>query len=318
MRYGEVLSLYQGWLPAVSDRFSRYRHADSVCRVPLYDCRHYGYLFGSILQGRFLKAGKGDLPRIGKICLLQTVVQYFFFYVGLAHTTGVKGSIVEASNVFLAILVSSLIFHQEKLDQKKVLGCIVGFAGVVLINLSGSNVDMSFNLTGDGFIFISAIAYALSSVLIKKYSAKSDPVMLSGYQFTAGGLVMILIGFVMGGRIHTASMPAMILLIYMALISAVAYTLWGILLKYNPVSKVSIFGFTNPVFGVILSAIILREGNVFGMKDLIALVLVSIGILIVNWAKPGTGKEKGERTKMETCFKGGHLQLIPIFEQEKK
>ena len=62
-----------------------------------------------------------------------------------AHTTGVKGSIVEASNVFLAILVSSLIFHQEKLDQKKVLGCIVGFAGVVLINLSGSNVDMSFN-----------------------------------------------------------------------------------------------------------------------------------------------------------------------------
>ena len=162
------------------------------------------------------------------------------------------------------------------------LGCIVGFAGVVLINLSGSNVDMSFNLTGDGFIFISAIAYALSSVLIKKYSAKSDPVMLSGYQFTAGGLVMILIGFVMGGRIHTASMPAMILLIYMALISAVAYTL----LKSNPVSKVSIFGFTNPVFGVILSAIILREGNVFGMKDLIALVLVSIGILIVNWAKP--------------------------------
>ena len=173
------------------------------------------------------------------------------------------------------------------------LGCIVGFAGVVLINLSGSNVDMSFNLTGDGFIFISAIAYALSSVLIKKYSAKSDPVMLSGYQFTAGGLVMILIGFVMGGRIHTASMLAMILLIYMALISAVAYTLWGILLKYNPVSKVSIFGFTNPVFGVILSAIILREGNVFGMKDLIALVLVSIGILIVNWAKPVREKEKG-------------------------
>ena len=284
---GKCFSLYQGWLPAVSDRFSRYRHADPVCRVPLYDCRHYGYFVWIDPAGTFSESGEG------RSCLLQTVVQYFFFYVGLAHTTGVKGSIVEASNVFLAILVSSLIFHQEKLDQKKVLGCIVGFAGVVLINLSGSNVDMSFNLTGDGFIFISAIAYALSSVLIKKYSAKSDPVMLSGYQFTAGGLVMILIGFVMGGRIHTASMPAMILLIYMALISAVAYTLWGILLKYNPVSKVSIFGFTNPVFGVILSAIILREGNVFGMKDLIALVLVSIGILIVNWAKPVREKEKG-------------------------
>ncbi len=165
---GKCFSLYQGWLPAVSDRFSRYRHADPVCRCRFTIAGIMVILFGSILQGRFLKAGKGDLPRIGKICLLQTVVQYFFFYVGLAHTTGVKGSIVEASNVFLAILVSSLIFHQEKLDQKKVLGCIVGFAGVVLIDLSGSNVDMSFNLTGDGFIFISAIAYALSSVLIRE------------------------------------------------------------------------------------------------------------------------------------------------------
>ena len=109
--------------------------ADTATQILFAGCRFtiagiMVILFGSILQGRFLKAGKGDLPRIGKICLLQTVVQYFFFYVGLAHTTGVKGSIVEASNVFLAILVSSLIFHQEKLDQKKVLGCIVGFAGV--------------------------------------------------------------------------------------------------------------------------------------------------------------------------------------------
>lgn len=204
---GKCFSLYQGWLPAVSDRFSRYRHADPVCRVPLYNCRHYGYFVWIDPAGTFSESGEGRSSENRKNLSFTDGGQYFFFYVGLAHTTGVKGSIVEASNVFLAILVSSLIFHQEKLDQKKVLGCIVGFAGVVLINLSGSNVDMSFNLTGDGFIFISAIAYALSSVLIKKYSAKSDPVMLSGYQFTAGGLVMILIGFVMGGRIHTASMP---------------------------------------------------------------------------------------------------------------
>lgn len=274
--------------------------ADTAAQILFAGCRFTiaGIMvigFGSALQGRFLKPEKKDLPKIGKICLLQTVIQYFFFYVGLAHTTGVKGSIVEASNVFLAILVSSLLFHQEKLDQKKIIGCMVGFAGVVLINMGGKHVDMSFNLTGDGFIFISAVAYALSSVLIKKYSAKSDPVMLSGYQFTLGGIIMILIGFMMGGRIHTAGVSAMILLVYMALISAVAYTLWGILLKYNPVSKVSIFGFTNPVFGVILSAIILREGNTFGGKDLIALVLVSIGILIVNWAGTGNGKEKGTK-----------------------
>lgn len=119
VRYGEVLFLVSRLVPAVS-----VDSADTATQILFAGCRFtiagiMVILFGSILQGRFLKAGKGDLPRIGKICLLQTVVQYFFFYVGLAHTTGVKGSIVEASNVFLAILVSSLIFHQGETGSEK-------------------------------------------------------------------------------------------------------------------------------------------------------------------------------------------------------
>lgn len=242
-------------------------------------------LLGSMMKGRLLKPSKVAVPKILKICMLQTVVQYFFFYVGLAHTTGVKGSIVEASNVFLAILVSSLMFRMEKLDVKKVIGCVIGFAGVVIVNLNGQDISMSFNLLGDGFIFISALAYALSSVLIKKYSQTEDPVMLSGYQFTAGGLIMVIGSLAAGGRLGTFSPAAGLLLLYMAMISAVAYTLWGILLKYNPVSKVAVFGFTNPIFGVILSALILGEGGAFGMRSLVALVLVCVGIFIVNWVK---------------------------------
>lgn len=242
-------------------------------------------LLGSMMKGRLLKPSKVAVPKILKICMLQTVVQYFFFYVGLAHTTGVKGSIVEASNVFLAILVSSLMFRMEKLDAKKVIGCVIGFAGVVIVNLNGQDISMSFNLLGDGFIFISALAYALSSVLIKKYSQTEDPVMLSGYQFTAGGLIMVIGSLAAGGRLGTFSPAAGLLLLYMAMISAVAYTLWGILLKYNPVSKVAVFGFTNPIFGVILSALILGEGGAFGMRSLVALVLVCVGIFIVNWVK---------------------------------
>ena len=216
-------------------------------------------LFGAVLQRTFLKPGRTAIAKIIKISLLQTVLQYFFFYVGLAHTTGVKGSIVEASNVFLSILVSSLLFRMEKLDAKKIIGCMIGFAGVVIINLSGNDVSMSFNLMGDGFVFISALAYAFSSVLIKKYSQTENPVMLSGYQFLLGGIIMVAGATAAGGRLTAVSVKGGMLLLYMALISAVAYTLWGILLKYNPVSKVSIFGFTNPVFGGILSALILGE-----------------------------------------------------------
>ena len=102
-------------------------------------------------------------------------------------------------------------------------------------------------------------------------------------QFIFGGIVMVILGLIMGGRITHVSVNAMLMLFYLACISAVAYSIWGILLKYNPVSKVAIFGFTNPVFGVLLSAWWLREGSKeLGINVLIALVLVCIGISIVN------------------------------------
>lgn len=74
----------------------------------------------------------------------------------------------------------------------------------------------------------------------------------------AGGLVMVTGGF-LGGQIANVTLPGIAVLVYLALVSSVAFSLWGILLKYHPVSKIAIFGFTNPVFGVLLSTLILRE-----------------------------------------------------------
>ena len=180
-------------------------------------------------------------------------------------------------------LVSTIIFRQEKLNLKKIIGCVIGFAGVIVVSMNGQKIDMNLSIMGDGSLFLCALSYAFSSCLMKNYSKKDNPVMLSGYQFIFGGIVMIILGLVMGGRITHVSVSAILMLFYLACISAVAYSIWGILLKHNPVSKVAIFGFTNPVFGVLLSAWWLGEGSrELGINALIALVLVCIGICIVN------------------------------------
>ena len=62
---------------------------------------------------------KSAWGKIAMLSLFQTIIQYVFFYVGLANTTGVKASIIEGVNVFIAILVASLLFHQEKLTARK-------------------------------------------------------------------------------------------------------------------------------------------------------------------------------------------------------
>ena len=240
-------------------------------------------LIGSAASRKFLFPARSSWSMVGKLSLAQTIIQYLFFYIGVANTSGVKGSIIVASNVFLSILISSLLFHYEKLGKYKIMGCLLGFAGVVIINLNGTHLDTSMSLTGEGFVFFSALSYACSSVLIKKYSQKENPVTLSGYQFIIGGLVMLAVGLCAGGHLSGFTGKSVLLLIYLAMISAVAYSIWGILLKYNPVSRVAIFGFMNPVFGVTLSAILLHEQNqAFTIQGLISLVLVCIGIYLVN------------------------------------
>ena len=240
-------------------------------------------LIGSVLNRELLVPKKKSIPNIIKLSMFQTVLQYIFFYMGLARTSGVKSSIIEGSNTFIAILIACLVFKQEKLNLKKILGCVIGFAGVVLVNITKDGIDMNMTFMGEGAILMSAVAYAISSGLIKIYSKDDNPVMLSGYQFLFGGILLMIAGFAMGGRITQVNPQGIMMLIYLACISAVAYSLWGVLLKYNPVSKVAVFGFMNPVFGVILSAWWLNEkGNDLGVKALIALVLVCIGIYIVN------------------------------------
>lgn len=241
-------------------------------------------LIYSVSRRKFLYPKKENLGKVLIVSAFQTVLQYIFFYIGLANTTGVKGTIISGSNAFFAILVASLIFKQEKLTLKKMVGCLVGFAGIVVVNLNG--LDLNMNLLGDGFVLFSAMSYAVSSVLIKRYSKEEDPVIISGYQFIMGGLFMVLAGLMFGGKVVISSGSGLSVLIYLSFLSAIAYALWGILLKYNPVSRVTIFSFMIPVFGVLLSELLLAEqSNVSLLNLLITLVLVSSGILILNVKK---------------------------------
>ena len=248
-------------------------------------------IFASIREKKVLIPDRTILKYAVPVCLAQTVGQYFFFYIGVAHTSGVKGGIITGLGNFIAILMSCLIVRNERMTGRKMAGCVLGFAGVVVINLMGKSLDMGFTLTGEGFILISQVAYGISTILINIYSKKVSPVVLSGTQFTMGGIVLTLIGVGMGGHLGNVTAVGVVIIFYLAMVSAVAYTLWSVLLAWNDVSKVAIFGFVNPLCSVILSALILGEvKQAFNTGSLAALLLVCAGIYIVNCR--GTNKKE--------------------------
>jgi len=220
---------------------------------------------------------------IALIGLFQTVLQYLFFYIGVAHTTGVKASIIAGSNVFMALFVARFVFRLERLTKAKMIGTLIGFMGIIVINVDFSSFDLHMTLLGEGFIILTTLSYAFSSALMKRYSQYHTPLVLVTYQFIFGGGVMIAVGLIFGGATGPFSLKSAGVLLYLSAVSAVAYGIWSYLLKRNPVSSVAVYGFTNPIFGVMFSAFLLGEyAQLMNVKTAISLLLVSLGIYIVN------------------------------------
>ncbi|MGB4589285.1 MAG: DMT family transporter [Clostridiaceae bacterium] len=239
-----------------------------------------------------IKSGK-DLARVVALGVIQTSLNYFFFYNGLANTTASKGAIINSLSNFLIIILAHFIYSNDKLNNNKIAGIILGLLGVLIVNL-GSGVDLGFTFKGEGFMFIAVITAVISSFMVKSFSRNMHPVLLSAYQLIFGGLVMLVVA--LGGNYNTLQLtPISIgLFIYSALLSAVAFTLWYALLKYNKPGEITMFRFLIPVSGSMLSVIFLKEKLTLNVA--LSLIFIVAGIILVNREprknKLGTSAEK--------------------------
>lgn len=236
--------------------------------------------FDCISKKRIVIPKKNEIKGIFILGMVQTTIEYIFFYLSLIYLSGVKGSILNSIGNFFAVILAHFIFVNDRINLRKSIGCLLGFCGVVFCCFE-EGLDLSFTFKGDGFILIAAFCFALGSVITKIVTKKSDSVTVTGWQLTFGGIVLTIIGLICGGRISFPSVQAVAMLIYLALLSSCAFTIWAQLLKYNSVGKISVYCFLNPCFGVILSGIMLGE-NIFNIRTGVALILVCIGIYIVN------------------------------------
>jgi len=239
------------------------------------------FALGCLLERRILRMKRENFGVIFRQGVLQTTIQYVCFYIGLAHTTGAKGSIINASNAFVSIVAAHYMIRSEWMTWKKGLGCILGLAGVVLVNLEPGGFGGGFRFLGEGMVLLCTIAYGVSTVLLKMISDWESPMTITAYQTLIGSALLIVIGWLLHGDVGVFTWKSAALLFYMALLSTVAFSLWTLLLKYNPVGKVAVYGFTIPIFGVLLSGILLGE-TIFSVKYLAALLFVSGGVILVN------------------------------------
>lgn len=234
-----------------------------------------------ILQKKLVIPQRQHWRGIALLGLVQTTGQYIFFYLGLSNTTGVKGSILYALATFFVVIFAHFLFPDDKMNLQKILGCCIGFVGVLLITFDGTGLGGGFTFTGEGFIMLSTLSSALGALISRSVAQGQDPVVVTGYQLTGGGLILIFIGLIGHGHFDSVTAPGILLLLYMAFLSAAAFTVWTMLLKYNPASKIAVYNFLIPIFGTTYSVMFLNE-SIFNLRSLLALILACAGIYIVN------------------------------------
>lgn len=224
-------------------------------------------------------------PGILMLSAVQTLMQYSFLYLGLGHTTGVRGAVLSATSTFFAVFAAHFAFADDRMNLHKAGGCVLGFAGV-LVMLSGASLGAGgVRMIGEGFVVISAIGQGIGAVISRKIMPGQSPMVITGWQLALGGFVLFAVGLAGGGAAGmTVSVPGLLLLGYLVLVGAVAFSVWTMLLGRYAVGRVTVFMFLCPVFGALISAVILQE-SVFTLRNLGGLALVCIGIAVVNRSK---------------------------------
>lgn len=220
-----------------------------------------------------------DYSFIIKLSITQTSLQYVFYYIGLSNTLGVKASIIQASNAFMVVLLSSIMLSNETITNKKIISLTLGTIGILIVNM-GQKADISFNLYGDGFIFIATFFNAISTILLRKYGNDQNSFIVSSFQFLLGSIPLIVLGYFNQKSILYFNLNAILLLLYGGFLSATAFTIWTLILKFQSSGEFGIYKLFIPIFGSILSVLVL--GEKFTINLLIGLILVLSGSVILN------------------------------------
>ena len=246
------------------------------------------WLFDAVRQRRFPRLEPANRKNVVLLGLTNTFLQYVFFYMGLSRTTGASGSVVNSSAVFMGILLAHFLYVNDKLNAQKVIGCVLGFAGVAIACFANESAGR-FSLFGEGFILISDAFFIIGSAINKKASQINHSFTVTGYQLLVGGSLLILVGLCGYRGGITVTWQGILVLFGLILVSSVGFSVWSMLLKSYPMGKLSVYNLVIPISGTFFSGMFLRE-NIFTARYMIALALVSVGICIVNYTVGKTGK----------------------------
>lgn len=231
-----------------------------------------------LLRKNIFDIERKRVPQILLYSLLLTVFHYTFNYIGVGNASASKTSVLAACSAFLGVILAPLFFKSERVTLIKIFGCIVGFVGIVIVNLKF--FEGTFTFMGEGMILFATICSATGS-LYGKLVSKGKIFEVTAWQLFVGGAILMLVSLIFSGSLMF-TLSGVLYLLFLAFVSAASFSMWTALLVYNDSGKIMIYNLLIPVFGVMWSYLILGETDILNPIYIVSLLLICVGIVLVN------------------------------------
>ena len=248
------------------------------------------FLFAGMLVSVFCRLkkkkleleNKNDLWWLISLAIVNITLHYMFAYIGLGYNPSARSTILDSMGGFFLIILSTIIFSDDKISFPKIIGCVAGIMGVIAVNIQpGTGFFENITFRGDGMILLNAGCGALGGVITRVASKKMNMMQATGKSMMIGGTMLLAIGLMRGtSSSWCVNVKGMVVLIALIMISAVCFAVYNELLAYHPISEIAIFNALIPVLGVIFSALLLKEE--LKWQYFIAVIMVACGIYLVN------------------------------------
>ena len=193
---------------------------------------------------------------IAAVSFLQTIVLYGTFFLGMNVIAGAQGAVILGSSPLVAALVAHVLIRGDRMTAGKAGTIALGMVGVVILAAASKPWSPAGlkELAGMGLLTVGVLSSALAQVLVARTRHAVPPIALNSLQMGLGGLVLLAVALTVEGPPRAVpSVHFFVELLWLAGVSAAGFSIWFALLRRVKYSYLNMWKFLIPVFGVVLS-----------------------------------------------------------------
>jgi O-acetylserine/cysteine efflux transporter len=191
--------------------------------------------------------------------------------------SGLAAVLIYLQPVLTGVLAAPLL--GEPLTAVKVVGLLVGFAGIVVV--SAGAVQGHVSVLGVGYAVVGALVWSLGTIAFKRYADQVDVWWAVAVPFLVGGVVLTLGGGAVEGFSVGWSAEFVLAFVYASLVgTAMSWSLWFGLVGAGEAGRAASYIFFVPLVSLLIGAVVLHES--LGLSLLLGAALVILGVYLVN------------------------------------